>query len=203
MKDHSNEQRGPGRPREFDLQAAVDEALVVFRERGYHAASIGDLAGAMKLTTGSIYKAFSDKRAIFLAALERYLDMRRTQLHQRLAAESSGLDKLRATLRFYAETSHDLEGRRGCLIAGSAMQIGVLDAELASRVAGALHQIETMLLDLIRLGQADGSIPAKIDPKASARALLCMLQGLRVVGKTGPSRDDMVSAAEQALRILA
>jgi TetR/AcrR family transcriptional repressor of nem operon len=77
----------------------------------------------MKLTAGSIYKASSDKRAIFLAAFNRYTDMRGAQLHPLLEAETTGLGKLAATLRLYAETSQDIEGRRGCLVAGSAMDL--------------------------------------------------------------------------------
>jgi tetracycline repressor-like protein len=50
-----------GRPREFDIDAALDKSVLVFRERGYHATSIADLTGAMELASGSVYKAFKDK----------------------------------------------------------------------------------------------------------------------------------------------
>jgi TetR/AcrR family transcriptional regulator, transcriptional repressor for nem operon len=43
----------------------------VFCERGFHGASLNDLAAGMQLTQGSIYKAFKDKRGIFLATLDR------------------------------------------------------------------------------------------------------------------------------------
>ena len=67
--------RARGRPREFDIDDALDKAVRVFSERGYHATSIGDLAGAMELASGSIYKAFRDKRAVFLAAFDNRFGM--------------------------------------------------------------------------------------------------------------------------------
>ena len=62
--------RPRGRPREFDMDKALDQAIRVFSEQGYHATSIGDLIDAMGLASGSIYKAFRDKRAVFLAAYD-------------------------------------------------------------------------------------------------------------------------------------
>ncbi len=185
------------------MQAALDGAMRVFRERGYHAASLSDLSAAMKLTTGSIYKAFNDKRAVFLAALDHYVDLRNAQLRQLLEAETSGFDKLRAALAFYAETSHDAEGRLGCLVVGSVTEVVTFDPEMAGRVTDAVRRIETMVRDLIRLGQSDGSIPAGVDADVSARTLLCVLEGLRVVGKAGRTRAEMMAVATQALLLLA
>jgi AcrR family transcriptional regulator len=195
--------RSPGRPREFDMDAALDAALLVFRERGYHAASLGDLGAAMKLTAGSIYKAFRDKRAIFLACLERYLTFRQTQLQQALDVERNGLEKVKALLRFYADASHDIEGRRGCLVVGGVTELATFDTEMAARVTMALRHVETLLQELIRLGQSDGSIPSSVEADSSARALLCMVQGFRVIGKAGRSRAEMMAVADQASRLLA
>src|ERR1700761_1859071 len=69
-----------GRPREFDMDEALDRAIRVFCEQGYNATSIGDLIDAMGLASGSIYKAFHDKRAVFLAALDRHVLLRKEQI---------------------------------------------------------------------------------------------------------------------------
>jgi AcrR family transcriptional regulator len=185
------------------MDAALDAAILVFRERGYHAASLGELGAAMELTTGSIYKAFKDKQTIFLAAFDRYVHLRDTESRRLLGAADNGFEKLRCLLHFYADASYGIEGRRGCLVVGSATELATFDAEMAGRVTAALKRVEALLRDLIRLGQADGSIPSRVDVEASARALLCLLEGLRVIGKLGRSRAEMISAADQALRLLA
>ncbi|MFB9952860.1 TetR/AcrR family transcriptional regulator [Rhizobium puerariae] len=192
-----------GRPREFEIEEALDKAIVVFSERGYHAASISELKEAIGLTAGSLYKAFRDKKAIFLAAFDRYKQVRNALLEQELVQGASGRDKVFRMLRFYAEASHGESGRRGCLVVGTATELAVYDAEAAERVGRSMARSEALFADLIREGQADGSIPESIDPATTARLLFSVTQGLRVLGKTGSDRDPTLSVVTAAMRFLA
>ncbi|APO75310.1 TetR family transcriptional regulator protein [Rhizobium etli 8C-3] len=194
--------RSRGRPREFDKDAALDKAVCVFSERGYNAASISELTEAMELTAGSVYKAFKDKRGIFLAAFDRYRVVRRGLLDERLDGVKTGRDKIREILRFYVASSHGDIGRRGCLVVGSANELAIFDDEAAKRVAAAFAANEELLLDLIRLGQSDGSIAKTLDAVAAARTLLCLTSGMRVLGKTGRREEDMTAVADAAMRLL-
>lgn len=198
----STASRGRGRPREFDIDAALDKSVRIFRERGYHATSIGDLTKAMELASGSVYKAFKDKRAVFLAAFDREGKRRREQLLRLLNTARSGRERMRLGLTFIAESSHGVEGKRGCLIVGTAAELATFDAEIAQRVTAALRQTETLMVDLIRQGQADGSISAVIDSEVTARLMLCLLQGMRVIGKTGRSRQQMMAVVNAAMKLL-
>lgn len=194
--------RPPGRPREFEIEEALDKAIVVFSERGYHAASISELKDAMGLAAGSLYKAFKDKKAIFLASFDRYKQVRNALLDQELAEGANGRDKVSRMLRFYAEASHGQNGRRGCLVVGTAIELAVYDADAAERVGRSMARTEAMIEALIREGQADGSIPPAIDSLATAHVLLSVTQGLRVLGKTGPNRDRAFSVVDAAMKLL-
>jgi TetR/AcrR family transcriptional regulator, transcriptional repressor for nem operon len=198
----STTSRGRGRPREFDIDTALDKSVRLFRERGYHATSIADLTEAMELASGSVYKAFKDKRAVFLAAFDREGKTRREKLRRLLSTAKSGRDRICVALTFIAESSHGMEGKRGCLIVGTAVELATFDAEVAQRVTVALRQSETLMVDLIGQGQVDGSISAAIDRKVTARLMLCLLQGMRVIGKTGRSRKEMMAVADAAMKLL-
>ncbi|WP_246138292.1 TetR/AcrR family transcriptional regulator [Nitrospirillum viridazoti] len=200
---HASPRRpGPGRPREFDTELALDRAIAVFSERGFHGAAISDLAQALGLTAGSLYKAFTDKRGLFLAAFDRYVALRAERLGLVLAAAPTGRAKIKAVLDFYAGNSHGADGRQGCLVVGGAVDIATADAEVAARVAGALAANEERLAALVALGQADGSVAPHLDAAVTARLLLCVLQGMRVVGKTGRERAEMAVLADGALKLL-
>jgi len=195
--------RTRGRPREFDMDATLDKAVRIFSERGYHATSIGDLTTAMGLASGSVYKAFKDKRAVFLAAFDRYKAVRDQKLREAVGTSGSGRERIERALAFYAEASHGAEGRRGCLVVGTAAELAIFDEEVARLVAAAVDRNETFMADLIRQGQADGSIPTHVDSAVTARLMLCLVQGMRVVGKTGRSRDKMAAIVRVAMKTLA
>ncbi|KAA0700272.1 TetR/AcrR family transcriptional regulator [Neorhizobium sp. P12A] len=191
-----------GRPREFDMDAALDQALRVFSERGYHATSISELTEAMGLTSGSVYKAFKDKRGVFLAAFDRYRSVRLGVLRNDVSKAETGRDGLFAMLHVYANASHGVEGRRGCLVVNSATDMALFDEEAARRVAAAFETDERVMVDLIKLGQSDGSIRAEVDAEAVSRTLLCLMKGMRIVGKTDRSHAEMKAVAETAMKLL-
>ncbi|MGG6893809.1 TetR/AcrR family transcriptional regulator [Rhizobium sp. BR 315] len=191
-----------GRPREFDMDAALDQALRVFSERGYHAASISELTEAMSLTAGSVYKAFGDKRGVFLAAFDRYRRVRQRLIDEVLAKAPNAHEKLRILVTFFAEASCGEIGRRGCLVVGSATELALFDEEVASRVGVAFDFDERRILELIRLGQTDGSVATHVDPESTACALLALTKGMRVIGKTGRKTEHMLAAAEAAMKLL-
>ncbi|MHC2434957.1 TetR/AcrR family transcriptional regulator [Bradyrhizobium sp. USDA 4451] len=195
--------RPRGRPREFDLDQALDKAIRVFREQGYNATSIEDLTGAMGLASGSIYKAFKDKRAVFLAALDRYMRLRNDQIASIARTRGSARERLRAVLGFYVDSAKGIEGRRGCMVVASAVELAIADREVAARVGATLARNEAFLADLIRQGQADGSISSRVDPEDTARMMVCLTQGLRVVGKSGRAPADTAAAVDIAMKLLA
>jgi AcrR family transcriptional regulator len=194
--------RQRGRPREFDMQAALDKALIAFTERGYHATSISDLTEAMGLTAGSVYKAFKDKRGIFLAAFDRYRLLGRARLQLQIAKAETGRDKVGQMLMYYVDLSYGPAGRTGCLVVSGANDLALLDEDAAARVSAAFQSDQALIAELIRLGQSDGSISAAIDPFATAVTLLCLTKGVRIIGKTGRKREEMMAVAETAMTLL-
>jgi AcrR family transcriptional regulator len=156
----------------------------------------------MEVTAGSLYKAFPDKRAIFMSALERYVTLRQEKVSQRLAAKSSARDQIEALLSFYAESSSGAPGRQGCLVIESAVELSSVDPEVASKITQTLAKYQRRLEDLIRAGQQDGSIPEHVVPETVAPLLLCITQGMRVMGKAGRTAKQTKAWATAAMKLL-
>ena len=60
-----------GRPREFDPDAALEEAMRLFWAKGYEGTSVADLTETLGISKPSLYAAFGDKQSLFDAALKR------------------------------------------------------------------------------------------------------------------------------------
>jgi AcrR family transcriptional regulator len=194
--------RTAGRPREFEIEAALDKAIVVFSEQGYHATSIAELKDAMGLTAGSLYKAFKDKKAIFLASFDRYKQVRNAALAEAISVGGNGRDRMRLALHYYANSAHGELGRRGCLVVGAAVELALFDLETDRRVKLSQARIEGLFENLVREGQADGSISDRTDPEVTAQFFYAVIQGLRIAGKAGQGQERAIATVETALRIL-
>jgi AcrR family transcriptional regulator len=198
---NSPEQRHRGRPREFDIDRALDGAIRIFSRRGYHATSVGDLTEAMELAQGSVYKAFKDKKAVFIATMERYRILQTQRFEAAIAGYETGYERLKAGLMFYAERSHGAVGSEGCLVVGAAADLAALDDDIAVVVERAVKARERIVARLVAEGQNDGSVQSKTDPDDLARAMLCMMYGMRVVGKTGRSLEEMTAVVDIAMKL--
>src|ERR1700751_1517247 len=99
-----------GRPRSFDVEAAVDRAMGVFWSRGYNATALPDLLRATKLSRGSLYAAFGDKHSLFLRAVDRYIADALKRMDIQLAPRREPVDGLRACLAGYVDRTSGANG---------------------------------------------------------------------------------------------
>lgn len=176
-----------GRPRSFDVDTAVERAMGVFWSRGYHATALPDLLQATKLSRGSLYAAFGDKHSLFLLALDRYIADALTRMESELAPGRDPVDGLRAYLTGYVERTRGTNGRRGCLLVATAMELAGQDAEVGRRIAGFFKAMEVKVADALSRAKAAGRLADGVEPSSAARILVCFVEGLRVVAKPGPT----------------
>lgn len=177
------------------------DAIEVFRAHGYHGTSVHDLEAGTGLARGSLYKAFHDKRSLFLAALEHYTDASLRRLGETLSHDGPARDALRATLLGYA--ARVAEGRcQGCLVTVAAMEMMPGDAQVSAVIERMFRRIQDLFAATIIRGQLAGEFPRQLDERAVARMLLCLIQGMRVLGKTAPREADVTSMVDCALTVL-
>ncbi|MEU3743804.1 MULTISPECIES: TetR/AcrR family transcriptional regulator [Streptomyces] len=191
------------RTKEFDPDAALQAALDLFWARGYEATTMSDLVEHLGVGRASIYATFGNKHDLYMKAMDRYLETRDPELVEELSSPGPALPAVRALVRrFAAEAATEGERLNGCFVTNSAAELAPHDTAVARRVELSWEQIETLLYGALTRARAGGELPADRDPRALARMLLVLLQGIRVVGKASTDPGRVLDAAEQALGLL-
>src|SRR3954465_5697301 len=112
-----------GRPRDFDVDEALDRALEVFWRRGYEGGSRPDLTQAMGINRRSLYAAFGNKEALFRKALDRYVEGPASYMRAALE-EPTARAPVERLLRETADRLADPRHPGGCLIVQGALACG-------------------------------------------------------------------------------
>ena len=89
------------------------------------------------------------------------------------------------------------------MVVNAAVELMPRDRQAARRVEASWDNLETALTSALTRARAQGEIPAEKDPRALARFLLVILQGMRVLGHAHPDPGRVRDAAAQALSALA
>lgn len=191
------------RTKEFDPDAALQAAVELFWRRGYEATSMADLVEHLGIGRASLYATFGSKRELYLKAMDRYTEARDPAILAELSQPGPALPAVRAVVRRFAAEAGSPEVRRsGCFVTNTAAELAPHDAAAARRVEISWEHIETPLYSALVRAQAQGELPEGRDPRALARMLLVLLQGVRVVGKASEDPARVRDAAEQALALL-
>ena len=187
-----------GRPRSFDKDKALDQAMEVFWRKGYEGASLSDLTKAMGINPPSLYAAFGNKEGLLKAALDRYAEQRKGFL--RTAFDEATARKVaECLLRGVADFHTDPANPPGCLFTQGGLACGdgaeMIPRELAARRA----QMEESVRDRFERARREGDLPRDADPAALARYLSTVMQGMGVQAAAGATREQLQQTVDFAL----
>ena len=181
-----------GRPRTFDPDTALRQALDLFWERGYEGTSLGDLAQAMGIASASIYACFGSKEELFRQVMALYATTSggppRRALREQPTARAAIHDMLRAVVDQI--TRPDAPHYCMLILAAptGAVENHTVREFLADGRRGQLREIR----DRLARGVSDGDFaapPASLD--GIARYYATVVQGLSIQARDGATRADL------------
>ncbi|RPJ48963.1 MAG: TetR family transcriptional regulator [Betaproteobacteria bacterium] len=190
------------RPREFEVDVALERAMQAFWAKGYKATSLDDLCNATGLSRSSLYAAFGGKRALLHRSLARYEEESVARINLALAKPMPVREAVAGFVGEMIERIVAGPGRAGCFIGNCAAELAGHDRATVARVRQSLARIEGTFCDALTRAQARGEIAADADVASLARFLVSGIQGLRLVGKANPDRAALTDIAAIMLRCL-
>ncbi len=190
------------RPREFNPDEALEQAMQAFWSKGYEATSLSDLTRAMGISRSSFYETFGSKHALFLDAIERFGDTTVERSVAGLEGDGPARAAIAQVFGRIVDNAIARGDRRGCFVCNCATEVSPHDPEAAARVAACHGRNEAAFQAAVTRGQRAGEIADDRDPRALARYFTSSLNGLGVMTKAKPDRaalDDVVRVVLSAL----
>lgn len=175
--------------KQFDMDEALDAAMLQFWRAGYADTSVDDLSRATGLNRSSIYSSLGDKDTVFLRCLDRYAAHYGGKYDAALScAASEPLAAVRAFYDVTLERIADPDLPDGCLIAQSVMAIPVLSPAIAAHAQEALGFQRLRLRAALKAGRL-------ADPAAEAFAehAAAVNQSLAVMSRAGASPAQLLA----------
>ncbi len=186
----------------FDEKEVLTQAMNLFWKQGYAATSIQDLVNHLGINRASIYDTFGGKRELFQRAFSLYRA-------QNLAGISSffdsqpdvqkGLHLLFETAIQQAMTDPD---RKGCFVVNTVTELVPNDPEMDPIIAQNKDDYEAQFAKYLQTGKDSGQLSQSLDVEAAASLLYLVYNGLRVVSKVNPNRQELLNSVKLALTVV-
>lgn len=164
----------------------LEAARTCFVKRGFHAASIADIAQEADMSPGLMYRYFENKNAIIRAIVERQLDSGRRALEEITSPADLVKGILQAIERWRADSADEMSASLFLEISAEARR----DSDIGAIVVEADQLIRNHLLAALQRSSAN--VAAYQDPlRANARILLLLsvVEGLAVRACRDPNLD--------------
>ncbi|MEQ1566428.1 MAG: TetR/AcrR family transcriptional regulator [Myxococcota bacterium] len=176
------------RPPSFDPDQALDAALHLFWRRGWAATSIDELVAATGVPRYSLYARWTDKRGLYLAALDRYLGAVASAWLVPLRDDDDPVRAVRAVFRGLRDVVVDDPERLGCFVLNTMIELGH-DPEMHAVVRGVLDQVQGAWRDTLARAVHTGQLPPDEPVEARAAHLAMSMQALLLQARAAPSPE--------------
>ena len=189
------------RVKEFDETEVLDQALELFRARGFKHTSFADLVEALGVSRQSLYDTYGDKQALYQTALKRYLD-RGLDMMRRKLEDTAPIRELLTDLFDGMIEGQCANGSPGCLMVNSMVEMSPHDADTRALAQTHARELEGLFTSRLSAAQRKGEIAKSKDPVALARYFYHTILGLAVASRALGAKENLRQTARLSLQVL-
>lgn len=161
----------------------VEKAAALFNQHGYHKASIADVMRATGLEKGGIYRHFSSKEELGLAAFRFAVEKMRQRFAEALLGKDGSRERLRAIVAVYARIPDDPPVPGGCPILNASTEADDSDPELRDEARRVMKSLSQALCGILRDGQKRGELRSDLELESTANVFIAGLEGAVMLSK--------------------
>src|SRR5262245_52024325 len=192
-----------GRPRAYEPDVALGQALDLFRTQGFAATSLDDLSEATGRNRPSLYGAFGDKRELYIKSYQRYRDQARAAMGDIFRQElplRERLEKIFASaLNIYLSGE---TGPRGCFTVVTAASEAVGDPDIRAMVLEGLTELDKAFGLCFRRAREKGELPASADPAVLAQLASATVHSIAIRSRARVPRKELEAIVKGAIDVM-
>ncbi len=189
------------RVKEFDEAEVLDQALELFRARGFKHTSFADLVDELGVSRQSLYDTYGDKQALYQTALKRYLDRGLDNIRRKLDNDTPVREAFAGFFEGMISGSC-ANGSPGCLMVNSMVELAPHDADTRALAQTHAREIEGIFVTRLSAAQRKGEIAKAKEPVALARFFYHTILGLAVASRALGDKESLRQSARLALQVL-
>ncbi|UAL43608.1 TetR/AcrR family transcriptional regulator [Shewanella inventionis] len=186
-----------GRPRGFDIDLALEQALNVFWRNGYEGTSLNELTEAMGIKKPSLYAAFGNKEQLFFKAIDLY-ENRPDSLFNIAFQHEHVADVIRGLLLGAATQFTDCSHPQGCALINSTLSCSEASESIKQTVLARKAKHKQRLVDRFTQAKTSGELQAGCEPEVLASLMTTLFQGFSMQASEGASVDELQQVAAMA-----
>ena len=192
-----------GRPRKYQTEIALNQAMDVFWRAGFAGTSMDDLSEATRMNRPSLYNAFGDKRQIYLSLLDLYIANTGSAI---AVALGPGRSLREAMTDFYATVLNVYFSptglARGCFLIGTAVTEAGADEQVRTKLAEALNGFHKALSTRLRQARKQGELAPETNVSVLADLASAVLHSLAIRSRAGESPESLRKIAAAAVDLI-
>lgn len=191
-----------GRPRGFDRDAALQQAMHQFWQDGYESTSLTQLKSCMgEISAPSFYAAFGSKEQLFSEVIELYISTHGQVMSSLQDHTLEPRDAIERALRQTAAMQTDKRHPAGCLIVLSTSLYPPKSAALQAALLAKRARTRAGLLACVKRAIDHGTLPRSVDAHVLSTLFDTFLQGITVMAREGTSLRRLEAAIVQLFSV--
>lgn len=190
------------RPREFEPEQALEQALHVFWEKGYEDTSFEDIVKATNVSRYGLYGAFGNKRDLFRKVLRQYADFFIHNYQAELRKPEASLPQIREYFETLLLLGDSMLAGRGCMICNTAVEVAPHDAEIAAEIRTLFGELVGVFRRALQNAHDNGDISSELSVDDWAVNLAALTQSSAVMARVGIKMATVRMSIEAPLSAL-
>ena len=190
-----------GRPKKYEREKILIVVTDLFREKGFEATSMSEIAARTKINKFSIYNEFGNKEKLFLASMDYCSSVICCYIKESLTKKPLGLSNIEEFFRKRIRFSIVQRGKE-CLFFNSIFENNFFNKRIEKRTNEFILELNTLMWKCLKSAQRRKEISSSKDCKELASYLTCFTLGLINTGMSKINENELIKLTKTALVVV-